>query len=274
MNKNKISKLLSIVCIAGLLISGCGKTEKVQESKKIDNNEVIEKALSVNSLDKMKNKNLTIDTKIIREYKDKTKEEGNTKVTINNNQNPAIIKADNKGDSGSLVIYMVNKGAVADIYTSSSDNDTFNLSKDVPIKDLPYSFYDFGFLNIDKSNYKVIGEEKIGDKDTIKISCTKKSDDLLSEDVLNMVKNAKDTNKEAEKILSNMDKGIVSYYWLDSKTYEVVKFVIDNTALENLLSNMGTEPNKNPLTKSTLSATVEYKADKLEIPKKVAQPLN
>ena len=227
-----------------------------------------------NSIDKVKDENKKINTDTLEIYKNNTKIHGNSIHTIDFNSSPKIIKISNKGSLGNSMIYFVINNDKVDVYNGTDDNSSFTVSKNIPLSETEISsITSKGSLNGNKNNYKIINEEeKKENKNLIKISYTNNHSGIekdLSSSGINIDQIEK--NKELKNTISNLKKGTTDYYWVDKKTFRLVKCELDTTEMNKLFYYMNNKNGTNPPIKSSMISNISYdKIEKIKIPTNIS----
>lgn len=264
----KVSKrFISLIAISAIILStGCSKQES---SDKNGSNDQIKSYIAENSADKISKESRTITTNSVEEFTDGKKISGNTEFVIDLVGDTKVIKQESSGDEGDHYLYykLLDNGKV-DVYHSNSKDTSFELNKDVNVKDTGVeAILESGSLD-EKNSYKYEGEEEIDGKKVYKFSLMKKVDgvDLLTSSI---DKSILEKNKELKSLIEKAKSGYPSYYWIDKDSKKVVKYEID-TSIDDQISYYVNEPEgKNPPLKKIITSTVDYNEKDIDIPSNV-----
>lgn len=258
--------VMSLIC---LTLTSCNR----QNIKNNKQENFLEKAISVNSKENLKNKSRTISTYVYQEYKNHDKVYGQTIHDINLENKPKIIKISNKGSLGDITMYYIIHNDKVGIYNKVNSKEDFSVQRDISISnsEVPY-ILELLSLQGNISDYEVIKEEVVDGNRTIKISSKRKLEHINSI-VEKLSSNPYfKNNKEIEDTIKMLRRGTKSYYWIDQRTSRVIKYQVDTT-LENRLSyyidNIG---GTNPPVKITMTSKIDYdNIKKLKIPSDILE---
>ncbi len=271
MKKVRLIVAIGILLAVGYSLAGCGNSTGKGSDQ--ENTQILEKALEYNSPKKSQERDMNITVNSEIKYKDGKVIKGKEEYIINTN--PRAIKMISNGSEGGMTVFHFVNGSSVDMYHSDSENNNkFVEEKDIPIENTSVpATLQLGTLNGKIEDYKVLKDEKVNGRETLKISYHSKLEEfnsmlkkIIKEGTLD--EKTIEKNKNLQEALDRIKKGKESYYWIDKKDYKVLKFDIDSTDEELIFHYLSNNNDENiPVSHINIGTVLYDNVQKVEKPK-------